>query len=286
MYAQLGNIEFEPITGFSEFTSKRETVMAQHDRINSKAKLQNTGEKLDEITIKLKLHFLFTVPEDRIAEFQDARQSGEILPLVWGNGVFLGNFVITTISTTIQQNDDFGNIKEAELDIALIESVIDDPAAQLEAEARKRGFANVANGASPRLGAFGTLSDAQKASLLLAASESQAQKLNANNKEIEKNSKTRSQKFKDNIKRLDAITSAIQLAQNIIFGNEGLLLRSDILLTNMRGTLRAVAKLKSVSQAQDLGELNQANQDLATASRRTSGSSQSIASLSATRKKP
>ncbi len=285
MYAQLGDIVFEPITGFTEFSRKRETEIAQHSRINRKARLQNTGEKLDEITIKIKFHFLFANPEESIAELQDARQNGAILPFVWGNGVFVGNFVITTIAESLLQNDDVGNIKEVELDVSLIEYVEEDPAAQKQIEARKRGFANVENGAQARLGAFGTYSDAQRAALLLAASQSQSDKLNSNAEEIEKNSKARKQKFKDNIKRLDAIAALLSRAQNIIFGNEGLKARAEHLLTDIRGSMRAVAKLKSVSEIEDLASLNQANQALQNASRRTTGSSQTIASVTAIRKR-
>lgn len=126
MLAQLGNIEFEGLSGFSSFQKKRESSYAKHNRIENKPKLQRTGFALDTITLGVFLHVSFANVEERIAEFAAAQDAGDILPLIKGNGEFLGNFVIESVTQTDTRQDARGNIWEASLDIELLESYEED----------------------------------------------------------------------------------------------------------------------------------------------------------------
>jgi phage protein U len=285
MYAQLGNIVFETLTGFSDYSEKRGTNMVQQSRIDDKARLQNTGEKLDEITLKVMVYSATTEnPMELINLFQIARANGEILPFVWGNGIFAGNFVITDISKTVTKTDSTGNVQEAALDISLLECVIDEAAA--EGEAAKKGFANLENGAQPRAGAFGSMADATTAALLLNEAMAEAAALDAEVAAIEGSANGRLMKFLKLIQKLDKIIKGLKAVQNKIFGNEGLLNKANNLIGQVKGAIRAAEKLKDLAKIQNFTDLNLANQGLQGAMSKTMGASQSIVALSAIRRNP
>jgi len=141
MYAQLGNIRFEGLKGFSNFSHERGVNYAQHDLINGKPRLQSVGDNLDSISFGMYLHSEFTNPEADIETLRLAMQNREVLPLLLGNGRILGFFVIPSFSQSNSFTDPLGNLIEVTLNIELLESFSDDPLREAELQAINLAFA-------------------------------------------------------------------------------------------------------------------------------------------------
>lgn len=122
MYATLGNITFEGMRGFTSFDASLASIIAEHPVINGKPKLQKTGDAPDSISFAMRFHYAFCTPEVELQKINQAVRTAEINPLLLGNGVLVGNFVIKSASTSWQQTDTRGNIREATVQVELIES--------------------------------------------------------------------------------------------------------------------------------------------------------------------
>jgi len=110
MYAQLGNIRFEGLKGFSNFSHERGVNYAQHELINGKPRLQAVGDNLDSISFGMYLHSQFTNPEADIETLRLSMQNREVLPLILGNGRVLGFFVIPNFSQVNSFTSETGKI--------------------------------------------------------------------------------------------------------------------------------------------------------------------------------
>jgi len=141
MYAQLGNIRFEGLKGFSNFSHERGVNYAQHELINGKPRLQAVGDNLDSISFGMYLHSEFTNPEADIDTLRTAMQNREILPLILGNGRVLGFFVIPSFSQVNSFTDPKGNLIEVTVSVELLESFTDDPLREAELQAIQQAFA-------------------------------------------------------------------------------------------------------------------------------------------------
>lgn len=141
MYAQLGNIRFEGLKGFSNFSHERGVNYAQHELINGKPRLQAIGDNLDSISFGMYLHSEFTNPELDIETLRLSMQKREVLPLILGNGRVLGFFVIPNFSQVNSFTDPLGNLIETTLNIELLESFTDDPLRESELQAINQAFA-------------------------------------------------------------------------------------------------------------------------------------------------
>lgn len=141
MYAQLGNIRFEGLKGFSNFSHERGVNYAQHELINGKPRLQAVGDNLDSISFGMYLHSEFTNPELDIETLRLSMQNREVLPLILGNGRVLGFFVIPNFSQVNSFTDSNGNLIEVTLSVELLESFTDDPLRESELQAINQAFA-------------------------------------------------------------------------------------------------------------------------------------------------
>jgi len=141
MYAQLGNIRFEGLKGFSNFSHERGVNYAQHELINGKPRLQAVGDNLDSISFGMYLHSEFTNPEADIEALRLSMQNREILPLILGNGRVLGFFVIPNFSQVNSFTDPLGNLIEVTLSVELLESFSDNPLREAELQAIQQAFA-------------------------------------------------------------------------------------------------------------------------------------------------
>ncbi len=121
MYAQLGSIKFQSLVGFDSLNDSRSTEYAEHKTIESKPKLQRLGSSLQEFAMSLSFHVAFCNPEEQYDELNTARENGEILTLVYGNGYVEGDFVITSISRKVNQTDNKGNYVHITCDVTLRE---------------------------------------------------------------------------------------------------------------------------------------------------------------------
>jgi len=141
MYAYLGKIKFEGLKSFTSFSRERETVYAEINQIGTKPEIQKTGEKLTKVPIEARFHFEFCDPETEIKALNDLRLSGDVLPLILGNGENYGNFVIASLKETYIKSGPTGNIIDATVEIGLIEHARATVAADLT-KAVDDGFAS------------------------------------------------------------------------------------------------------------------------------------------------
>lgn len=124
MYAILGDIKFEGYKGFSDFSGNNESVLSEHPVIEGKPRLQMTGEKLEEITLKFLLHSSFSNPEKDLETLREYSRTAQVLPFVAGDGYNYGDFVLRSISRTLTQTNNEGSIIGIEVEVTLIEAVI------------------------------------------------------------------------------------------------------------------------------------------------------------------
>ena len=141
MYAQLGNIRFEGLKGFSSFVHERGVNYAQHELINGKPILQAVGDNLDTISFSMYLHSEFTDPESDVETLRTSMVEREVLPLLLGNGRVLGFFVIPSFSQSNTFTDPNGNLIETTLSVELLEDFSDSPLRKAELQAINNAFA-------------------------------------------------------------------------------------------------------------------------------------------------
>lgn len=121
MYAQLGNIIFTPVKGFTEVSFTSETNLVEHALIDGKPKLQRVGENLENLDVSILFDIAFCNPQAEIDALKSSRQAGEVMPLIMGNGRFVGNYVIRTVDQTNANEAPDGTLLQAEVSLTLIE---------------------------------------------------------------------------------------------------------------------------------------------------------------------
>lgn len=144
MYSQLGDIKFEGLIGFESFTDTIDATYAQHELVNRKPRLQRTGDALQEISGSISFHASFCDPEAQYAKLKEKKVSGEVLSLIYGNGIYEGDFVLKTIKRTVNQTDPSGNYVSISCEITLLEAE-GNTAAQRREQDKASAFAVTSN---------------------------------------------------------------------------------------------------------------------------------------------
>lgn len=121
MFALLGNIEFEVLTGPETLDLATGSEFAQLDRLGGKPGLQFTGDRLDEYHLTLMWHRQYCDPVAQWRALNDARLAHQALALVTGAGDYLGYFVITDASLTWQAAGGGGQIQSMQVEVTLRE---------------------------------------------------------------------------------------------------------------------------------------------------------------------
>ena len=135
MFAKLGDITFDILPYISNMDETTSSNYAEHAVIEGKPKLQYLGENLDEINISAKFHLSYCIPSTEIQKLKEAKSKHEALPLIYGNGEYVGKFVIVEIQKTSVQSDGFGNIIAIDAAIRLKEN---SEAEELSASTKKK----------------------------------------------------------------------------------------------------------------------------------------------------
>lgn len=141
MFAQLGTIIFEGVRGFETLEKRRETNFAEHPRIEGKPRLQRIGSNLQTISVTIHLHASFTNPQKEIDALDLARENGEVMPLVMGNGKVVGDFVIASIGESVTTSGPLGELVEATVELSLLEYYEPNKPIKEQADAVASGFA-------------------------------------------------------------------------------------------------------------------------------------------------
>mgnify|MGYP003815554321 CR=1 FL=1 len=111
-------------------SEKNTYTYAHHPVIRGKTKIQYTGQDPRQIEIKIKLHASFCNIEEQLLLLEGSAlltSSNFIkaLPFFLGNGKFLGNYVITSMSKDYQRSFPNGKIMEIDLTLTLEEYVFE-----------------------------------------------------------------------------------------------------------------------------------------------------------------
>lgn len=141
MFAQLGNIIFENLKTFNEYSNRSSANYAEHAMLDGKPILQRTGSSLSEINISIRFHASFCNPKLELNKLKEARDQGEILPLLWGNGDVEGEYVITDIDETKEDADQQGNVLSYSISLTLKEYVTANKLQQIQHEDRQKAKA-------------------------------------------------------------------------------------------------------------------------------------------------
>lgn len=141
MFAQLGSIKFEGLRSLDTLSDKIGTNYAEHALIEGKPRLQRVGTNLREFQATGLLHAAFCNPEAEYDALDKARQDAEVLPLVYGNGFYEGDFVITEISRTPENTDAQGNYIALRVSMTLKEFVDPNKLITRQYRAKRNAFA-------------------------------------------------------------------------------------------------------------------------------------------------
>lgn len=121
MYAQLGNIIFTPVKGFTDVSVTSETNLVEHALIDGKPKIQRVGTNLETMEITILFDVAFCTPQSEVDALNSSREAGEVMPLVMGSGRFVGNYVIKSVQQTKVHEATDGTLLQAEVSLSLME---------------------------------------------------------------------------------------------------------------------------------------------------------------------
>lgn len=137
MLFQLGNKQFDGVFSPGSWSySGNEANLAQYDLINTKPRLQHTGETLEEVSLSFHLRAEFCNISNEINDFEEWKRTGEVLPLLRGDGTYLNDYVIRGIDKNITQTFEDGVPIEMFITLGLLESVSDMQAQRIASDRR------------------------------------------------------------------------------------------------------------------------------------------------------
>ncbi|WP_052941405.1 phage tail protein [Chromobacterium subtsugae] len=121
-FALLGEMQFELITYFNGLDGRFAADFAEHARIGGKPRLQWTGDRLDEWSLKLRFHDGYCDPEDEVLKLRALLAEHKVLPFILANGQYKGEFVVAELSVVAEHTDADGRLVSADADLKLRES--------------------------------------------------------------------------------------------------------------------------------------------------------------------
>lgn len=133
------------LTGLYAPQSLRRSVEAKYAEISiatGKPRLQRVGTALIEYTLPVRLNRQFCNPQEILTAIEDANNAGTVLPLTTSEGSYLGQYVVTAVSTSTTDTTATGEVIEIALDITLREYYDPDPGATAASLSRSKAFAN------------------------------------------------------------------------------------------------------------------------------------------------
>jgi phage protein U len=126
-------------------SSTLETNFAEHALIEGKPKLQRIGTNLTAIEVSILLDVSFCEPQAEIDALNSSRESAEVMPLIMGDGRFVGNFVIQTVSDTPMHSAGNGRVLQSEVTLSLLEYANANSELSFASSSIAQAFANVNN---------------------------------------------------------------------------------------------------------------------------------------------
>lgn len=252
MYAQLGNIKFEGVKGFTSLEETFGVNYAQHERIQGKPRLEAVGDVLDTISFSMYLHSSFTNPEEDIEAIRVAMKNREILKLVLGNGRVVGNFVIPGFTKTTSFTDPMHNLIEATLSVELLESFSEDPLNESKKKASENAFATTARNSNVRSIQSPVLSPGMEVSAGVSEMQTSGNLVAQYTASVEKNPATSGYYSVKINETLDSIEGNIQKVGNLIDSDPDIGDLAPSLPSALSGVNTSVQNIKSVLPISDI----------------------------------
>lgn len=125
MYAQLGEVRFELLQGFTNLEAAHAAKFAKHEVLAGRPRLQALQNELTELRFGLKLHWLLGNPDTAYKGLLAAKEAQQAVSLVYGSGRFAGWWVIERLTERTLITDAQGRTAARELDVELTEFVGD-----------------------------------------------------------------------------------------------------------------------------------------------------------------
>lgn len=125
MFAMLGDVRFELLTGFTAFDETHAASYAKHEVLAGRPRLQAMGNDLTSIRFSIKLHWKLGNPDTQYKGLIAAKEAQQALALVYGSGRHMGWFVIESLNSRTLIQDAKGRTAAREIDVDLTEFVGD-----------------------------------------------------------------------------------------------------------------------------------------------------------------
>jgi phage protein U len=257
MYAQIGDIVLSNRYGFSGFTDTRGVQYAQHALIDSKPRLQSTGDDLIALKFSIRLHRQFIIPETEIEKFTQYLNEKTIVPITLGTGEYLGEFVITNITKEVVQTLDDGTIFECTLDISILEWV-GNISATIQGKA-------ISSNNPPRFQSIDVpMSPAGKVVTDVHDTTAMANAMDKDIQDANNNPAKRGQKMKAALLKTQQLDQNLKNVKNIVANSFRLVNEAKNLEKKAERSQKDLAKLKSALEIRDMESAMQANRDFQT----------------------
>lgn len=125
MFAQLGDVRFELLQGFTSLEESHTAGFAKHEVLKGRPRLQATGNDLTTVRFGLKLHWKLGNPDTAFKGLLAAKEAQQAVSLVYGSGRFAGWWVIENLTARTLITDAKGRTAAREVDVELTEFVGD-----------------------------------------------------------------------------------------------------------------------------------------------------------------
>jgi len=280
MYAQLGNIIFEGPKSFGSYQSTKQTNIVEHGLIDGKPRLQKIGVNLDQLNIGIQLHQRFCDVASEIEALEIASKNAEVLPLLDGSGLFIGNFVIKSVDKTYDHTDPQGVPVLAQLTLSLIEHAHTVTASQAQQDA----FAAEEN--NPELVKDVPRTQGETASINKSVTEAKAQASSVQS-DVDKakaNADQATEIFKQTENRLKKINNAANDVEQKLYAAKNTYQSAERIINAAKRVKNSAQAAITAVQGGNIDDIITANDEVQNAISAMFGANAELAFLSAIRK--
>lgn len=126
MWGQLGNIIFDGSFSPYSYQWSENAIWVEHELVNRKNLLQPTGMSLKNISLEMLVRQDWVDVKTVLNVLNSNKRTFTVMPLLWGYGSLEGNFVISDMDVTHNQQLPDGTLIAASISLKLLEYVTDD----------------------------------------------------------------------------------------------------------------------------------------------------------------